>query len=167
MTGHRVGAVVGRIARSRDDKTDHRIMSMPAGVSLNVWDFGRQDIMHAMHQFFITKRSVYVIAFDMRQDEQQNRLEYWLKLVQGFAGGSPIVLVGNKDDETSLDIDQGAAIQIPRHHRHHLYVLQNGPGEGRAQRSDATRSRRSCRSSSGLAGLASSKIWRPGSWASR
>ena len=28
-------------------------------IKLNVWDFGGQEIMHATHQFFLTKRSLY------------------------------------------------------------------------------------------------------------
>jgi small GTP-binding protein len=74
-------------------------------VVLNVWDFGGQEIMHATHQFFLTERSVYVLVLDVRQGEAQNRLEYWLKLIQSFSGGSPVIIVGNKTDQASLDID--------------------------------------------------------------
>jgi len=59
-------------------------------VRLNVWDFGGQEIMHATHQFFLTHRSLYVLVLDSRLDEQGNRLEYWLKLIQSYGGDSPI-----------------------------------------------------------------------------
>lgn len=75
-------------------------------ITLNVWDFGGQEIMHATHQFFLTKRSVYVLVIDARQGEEQNRIEYWLKLIHGFSRGSPVVIVGNKSDQSVLDIDQ-------------------------------------------------------------
>lgn len=75
-------------------------------VTLNIWDFGGQEIMHATHQFFLTRRSVYMLVIDTRQDEEQNRIEYWLKLIQSFSGGSPIIIVGNKADQSPLDIDQ-------------------------------------------------------------
>jgi small GTP-binding protein len=74
-------------------------------VTLNVWDFGGQEIMHATHQFFLTRRSVYVLVLDTRQGEEQNRVEYWLKLVNGFSDSSPVIVVGNKTDEGVLDID--------------------------------------------------------------
>ncbi len=61
--------------------------------------------MHATHQFFLTKRSLYLIVLDARVDERQNELEYWLKMIQSFGGDSPIILVGNKTDEHPLDID--------------------------------------------------------------
>ncbi|WP_353931895.1 COR domain-containing protein [Okeanomitos corallinicola TIOX110] len=75
-------------------------------IRLNVWDFGGQEIMHATHQFFLTKRSLYLLVINAREDENQNRLEYWLKMIQSFGGNSPIILVGNKTDEHPLDIDQ-------------------------------------------------------------
>jgi internalin A len=31
-------------------------------VRLNVWDFGGQEIYHATHQFFLTKRSLYLLV---------------------------------------------------------------------------------------------------------
>ncbi|MBD2449294.1 leucine-rich repeat domain-containing protein [Nostoc sp. FACHB-152] len=75
-------------------------------IRLNVWDFGGQEIMHATHQFFLTKRSLYLLVLDARVDERQNELEYWLKIIQSFGGDSPIIIVGNKIDQHTLDLDQ-------------------------------------------------------------
>ncbi|MEE4358858.1 MAG: COR domain-containing protein [Desulfococcaceae bacterium] len=74
-------------------------------IRLNLWDFGGQEIMHATHQFFLTKRSLYILVLDSRVDEQENRLEYWLKIINSFGGGSPIIIVCNKSDEHSLDLN--------------------------------------------------------------
>ena len=50
---------------------DHQgYLDIPARVTLqngrrfrlNVWDFGGQEIYHATHQFFLTRRSLYVIG---------------------------------------------------------------------------------------------------------
>ncbi|MET0648934.1 MAG: COR domain-containing protein [Pyrinomonadaceae bacterium] len=75
-------------------------------VKLNVWDFGGQEMMHATHQFFLTKRSLYLLVINARLDEEENRLEYWLKLIQSFGGDSPVVVVGNKIDQQPLDLDR-------------------------------------------------------------
>ena len=75
-------------------------------IRLNIWDFGGQEIMHATHQFFLTKRSLYLLVINARENEQQNRLEYWLRIIQSFGGDSPIILVGNKIDDHPLDLDQ-------------------------------------------------------------
>ncbi len=68
-------------------------------IRLNVWDFGGQEVLHATHQFFLTKRSIYILVLDARRGEQESRLEYWLKLIQSFGSDSPILIAINKSDE--------------------------------------------------------------------
>jgi internalin A len=75
-------------------------------VRLNVWDFGGQEIYHATHQFFLTKRSLYLLVCNCRTNEEENRIEYWLKLIESFGGQSPVIIVGNKKDEHPLDINR-------------------------------------------------------------
>ena len=75
-------------------------------VRLNVWDFGGQEIMHATHQFFLTKRSLYLLVVDVRLGEDENRIEYWLKLIQSFGKDAPVIVVGNKSDQQPLDLDR-------------------------------------------------------------
>ncbi len=68
-------------------------------VTLNVWDFGGQEIYHATHQFFLTQRSLYILVWDARQEEEYGRIDYWLKTIETFAEDSPILIVMNKSDE--------------------------------------------------------------------
>ncbi|WP_353573306.1 COR domain-containing protein, partial [Candidatus Albibeggiatoa sp. nov. BB20] len=75
-------------------------------VRLNVWDFGGQEIMHATHQFFLTKRSLYLLVLDARQEEQYSRIEYWLKLIQVYGDDSPIIIVLNKIDQHILELNE-------------------------------------------------------------
>ncbi|NJN72933.1 MAG: GTP-binding protein [Limnothrix sp. RL_2_0] len=77
-------------------------------IRLNVWDFGGQEIYHATHQFFLTKRSLYILVCNCRTSEEENRIEYWLKLIQTFGDASPVIIVGNKKDEQPLDINRKA-----------------------------------------------------------
>jgi internalin A len=77
-------------------------------VRLNVWDFGGQEIMHATHQFFLTKRSLYVLVVDARVSEEENRVEYWLKIIQSFGKESPVIIVGNKIDQQRLDLNRSS-----------------------------------------------------------
>ncbi|WP_448265733.1 leucine-rich repeat domain-containing protein [Nostoc sp. DSM 114159] len=77
-------------------------------IRLNVWDFGGQEIYHATHQFFLTKRSLYLLVCNCRTSEEENRIEYWLKLIESFGGQSPAIIVGNKKDEQPLDINRKA-----------------------------------------------------------
>ncbi len=74
-------------------------------IQVNIWDFGGQEIMNATHQFFLTKRTIYLLVIDARQSEADNRLDYWLKIIHSFGGDSPILLIGNKCDQHPLDLD--------------------------------------------------------------
>jgi len=65
-------------------------------IKLNFWDFGGQEIMHATHQFFLSKRSFYILVLDGRKEEDA---EYWLQHIESFGGDSPIMIVLNKIDE--------------------------------------------------------------------
>ena len=73
---------------------------------LKVWDFGGQEIYHATHQFFLTHRSLYLLVLDARRDEAANRLDYWLRHIQSFAGDSPLIIVVNKNDEAQPVFDK-------------------------------------------------------------
>jgi internalin A len=73
-------------------------------IRLNLWDFGGQKVMHNTHQFFLTKRSLYLLVLDNRKNEAQNRIEYWLKLIETYGGDSPVIIVGNCADENPLQI---------------------------------------------------------------
>ncbi len=109
-------SLVKRITRNSFDENENmtegiavtRWENLPGehNITLNIWDFGGQEIMHATHQFFMTKRSIYVLVVDARQNEEQNRIEYWLKLIQSFSDHSPVIIVGNKCDQARLDIDR-------------------------------------------------------------
>ena len=74
-------------------------------VSLRVWDFGGQEIMHATHQFFLTKRSLYLLVIDARGGEQPDILHYWIRIVESYAADSPVLVVVNKCDAHQLDLD--------------------------------------------------------------
>ncbi|MDV3351894.1 COR domain-containing protein [Leptothoe sp. LEGE 181152] len=75
-------------------------------IHVNIWDFGGQEIMHATHQFFLTKRSLYLLLVDSRLGGRENRIEYWLKIIQSFGGNSPVIIVANKIDQHPPDFDQ-------------------------------------------------------------
>lgn len=88
------------------DEKEKREGEQPSEIRLNIWDFGGQEIMHATHQFFLTKRSLYLLVLDARLTQEENRVEYWLKIIQSFGGESPVLIVGNKTDQHPLDVDR-------------------------------------------------------------
>lgn len=76
-------------------------------VKLHLWDFGGQEIMHATHQFFLTKRSLYVLVLAGREKVQgAQEAEYWLRLIQSFGGESPVLVVLNKQGQCPFDLNR-------------------------------------------------------------
>jgi small GTP-binding protein len=75
-------------------------------VQLNVWDFGGQEIMHSTHQFFFTKRTVYILVINARENEDTNKTEEWLQRIQSLSQNSPVFIVGNKIDENNRGTDR-------------------------------------------------------------
>jgi internalin A len=70
---------------------------------VNVWDFGGSEILHTAHQIFMTERSLYLLVIDNNNSEEQNRIEYWLQVIASFAKDSPVLIVGNKNDQAPLE----------------------------------------------------------------
>jgi len=73
-------------------------------IQAHFWDFGGQEVMHASHQFFLSKRSLYILVVDSREEQTP---EYWLKHIATFGGSSPVLVVINKTDESpQFDLDR-------------------------------------------------------------
>ncbi len=70
-----------------------------ADFCFNIWDFGGQEIYHATHQFFLTKRSVYLFITEARKDLRFDDFYYWLNIIQNLTGDSPVIMVQNKVDQ--------------------------------------------------------------------
>ena len=77
-----------------------------AGVTmqLNAWDFGGQQIYHATHQFFLSNRSLFLLAWNARQGFEPGKLYYWLDTIKAVAPNSPILLVTTHIDERDADL---------------------------------------------------------------
>ncbi len=71
---------------------------------LNVWDFGGQEIYHATHQFFLSKRSVYLLVTEPRKEVPHDDFYYWLNIIKLLGDKSPVLLVQNKADQPLEDI---------------------------------------------------------------
>ena len=80
-------------------------------ITTHLWDFGGQEFMHATHQFFLSKRSLYILILDGRKDE---KTEYWLKYIESFGANSPVLIVLNK-------IDQNPAFKLNYKHLRNKY----------------------------------------------
>ena len=69
----------------------------------NIWDFGGQEIYHATHQFFLTKRSLYAVVVDTRQDNTD--LYYWLNVVELLSDSSPVFIIKNEKQDRTCQVN--------------------------------------------------------------
>jgi len=71
---------------------------------INIWDFGGQEIYHATHQFFLTKRSLYALVADTRKEDTD--FYYWLNVVELLSSSSPLLIVKNEKQERKREINE-------------------------------------------------------------
>jgi internalin A len=71
---------------------------------LNVWDFGGQEIYHATHQFFLTKRSLYILVADTRKEDTD--FDYWLNIASLLSDNSPLLILQNEKQDRKRDINE-------------------------------------------------------------
>ena len=71
---------------------------------VNIWDFGGQEIYHATHQFFLTKRSLYILVADSRKVDTD--FFYWLNVVELLSERSPILIVKNEVQDRQHEISE-------------------------------------------------------------
>lgn len=73
-------------------------------LQINVWDFGGQEIYHSTHQFFLTKRSMYMLVTESRKEDSHDDFYYWLNIIKLLGDKSPVVMVLNKCDQPTKDL---------------------------------------------------------------
>ncbi len=72
---------------------------------LNIWDFGGQESMHATHQFFLTRQTIYLLVLQGREGNVDAEAEYWLNYIEAFGADSQVLVVLNKIDECAFDLN--------------------------------------------------------------
>lgn len=77
----------------------------------NIWDFGGQEIYYSTHQFFLTKRSIYIFVWDARKEEDYDRFLYWFNTINVLSEKSPIIVVMNKSDVRETPIEEDNLLQ--------------------------------------------------------
>ncbi|MFZ4740401.1 MAG: COR domain-containing protein [Bacteroidales bacterium] len=78
--------------------------SIQRDFQINIWDFGGQEIYHSTHQFFLTKRSIYLLVTESRKEDSHDEFFYWLNIIKLLGDKSPVIMVMNKCDQPTKDI---------------------------------------------------------------
>ena len=72
-------------------------------INVRIWDFAGHTVTHAVHQFFLSERSLYILVYDSRT-EMRNRLDYWLDHMENYGGNSEAIILVNKRDKHKIEI---------------------------------------------------------------
>ncbi len=62
-------------------------------IQLNAWDFGGQDVYRVTHQFFFSRRSLYLLVWEPRRGVQAGQVEDWLNMIRLRVGNDARVLI--------------------------------------------------------------------------
>lgn len=77
--------------------------------TLQIWDFGGQNIQHYAHQFFMSDSAVYALLSNER--EQNPNFQYWLNIIELLGKDSPVVIVRNEIERHCEPLKNAAQIQ--------------------------------------------------------
>ena len=65
----------------------------------NIWDFGGQEVYYATHQCFMTRRSIYLLLWNIMDGEEGvEGLRPWLDNIMARAPNSPLLIVATHMD---------------------------------------------------------------------
>lgn len=74
-------------------------------IEFSVWDFAGQEVYYSTHQFFISDRTIYIFVFNLLEDDETSRIEYWLNSISVRAQDAPILVVGTHLDHKKATKD--------------------------------------------------------------
>ena len=85
--------------------------------SINVWDFGGQDVLHSTHRLFLGERALYILVWCKKENkkctkEEAHPLSYWLDFMADYGRKSIVILVENViNDEYSDELPDEKQLQ--------------------------------------------------------
>ncbi len=74
-------------------------------MQLNLFDFGGQDHYKPLHQFFYSKRSLYLLL--TKNGDDQNDFDFWLETAQLHGDNSPLIVINNLFGDVQCNFNLG------------------------------------------------------------
>jgi internalin A len=75
-------------------------------LQLNTWDFGGQEVYRITHQFFFSRRALYLLVWRPREGQQENAIEGWLRQIRLRVGkDARVLIVATHCDERNPELD--------------------------------------------------------------
>ena len=90
-----VGVDIGDWTYEKKDKTKNWY----GPVVFRTWDFGGQQEYYTTHQYFLSRRSLYLVVWNITDGEKGiNEIQQWLVNIQARAPNSPVIIIGTHYD---------------------------------------------------------------------
>eukprot|EP01088_Endostelium_zonatum_P020081 TRINITY_DN722_c1_g1_i1.p1 TRINITY_DN722_c1_g1~~TRINITY_DN722_c1_g1_i1.p1 ORF type:complete len:2287 (+),score=512.39 TRINITY_DN722_c1_g1_i1:319-7179(+) len=68
-------------------------------ITYKSWDFAGQDLYQTTHQFFLSRRAIYLMMFNL-VNKEITKIEYWLQSLRSKLGPNiPVIIVGTHLDD--------------------------------------------------------------------
>eukprot|EP00005_Dracoamoeba_jomungandri_P014137 CAMPEP_0174277974 /NCGR_PEP_ID=MMETSP0439-20130205/61221_1 /TAXON_ID=0 /ORGANISM="Stereomyxa ramosa, Strain Chinc5" /LENGTH=1598 /DNA_ID=CAMNT_0015370339 /DNA_START=1040 /DNA_END=5837 /DNA_ORIENTATION=- len=70
-------------------------------LQVGCWDFAGQELYYSTHAFFLSKRSVFLLLFNLAEDLEytKRRVDYWLASINSKTKKCPVIIVGTHRDD--------------------------------------------------------------------
>eukprot|EP01104_Vermistella_antarctica_P016973 TRINITY_DN591_c0_g1_i1.p1 TRINITY_DN591_c0_g1~~TRINITY_DN591_c0_g1_i1.p1 ORF type:complete len:1378 (-),score=383.37 TRINITY_DN591_c0_g1_i1:59-4192(-) len=108
------GIEINQIFMRSGGKSDIGKKGESDGIIFYAWDFAGQSVYLTTHQYFIDKRAVYVVVFDVNDTKAKYMacINFWLQTIQTRAGSPPTLIVGTHVDTLVENKGKGGAKTI-------------------------------------------------------
>lgn len=75
-------------------------------MTVRAWDFGGQEVYRITHQFFFSKRALYIVVWNAREGQEQNEVEGWLRRIRlRVTRDARAIIVATHCDERRPELD--------------------------------------------------------------
>nr|WP_225980861.1 COR domain-containing protein [Micromonospora sp. B006] len=113
----------------------HPDLDLP--MTVRAWDFGGQEVYRITHQFFFSRRALYILVWNARRGQEQGEVEGWLGRIRLRVGlDARAILVSTHCDERNPEIDFEQLKQVFPNMLAGQFSVDNQSGSGIAELRD-------------------------------
>jgi len=100
-------------------------------MTIRMWDFGGQEVYRITHQFFFSRRALYVVVWNAREGQEQDEVEGWLRRIRlRVSQDARALVVATHCDERRPELDYPHLVQTFPKLLVGRYEVDNRSGRG-------------------------------------
>ena len=104
---------------------------LDTAMTVRMWDFGGQEVYRITHQFFFSRRALYLVVWNAREGQEQDEVEGWLRRIRlRVSQEARALIVATHCDERGPELDYPHLTQIFPRLLVGRYEVDNKSGRG-------------------------------------